>query len=75
VTDFGQAVRHHWTLDWSATHLNHGSYGATPKPILAAQDEVCRSACAPPPASSASISAPTARTSPSSTTPPPAPRR
>jgi isopenicillin-N epimerase len=40
VTEFGQAVRHHWTLDWSATHLNHGSYGATPKPVLAAQDAV-----------------------------------
>jgi isopenicillin-N epimerase len=40
VTEFGQAVRHHWTLDWNATHLNHGSYGATPKPVLAAQDAV-----------------------------------
>lgn len=40
MSDFGQAVRHFWTLDWSATHLNHGSYGATPKPVLAAQDTV-----------------------------------
>jgi len=40
VPDFGKAVRHFWTLDWSATHLNHGSYGATPKPVLAAQDAV-----------------------------------
>ena len=40
MSEFGQAVRHFWTLDWSATHLNHGSYGATPKPVLAAQDEV-----------------------------------
>jgi len=40
VPEFGQAVRRFWTLDWSATHLNHGSYGATPKPVLAAQDLV-----------------------------------
>ncbi len=40
MSEFGQAVRHFWTLDWSATHLNHGSYGATPKPVLAAQDTV-----------------------------------
>lgn len=40
MPEFGQAVRHLWTLDWSATHLNHGSYGATPKPVLAAQDDV-----------------------------------
>lgn len=40
MSEFGQAVRHFWTLDWSATHLNHGSYGATPKPVLAAQDAV-----------------------------------
>lgn len=40
MSEFGQAVRHFWTLDWSATHLNHGSYGATPKPVLAAQDQV-----------------------------------
>lgn len=40
MPEFGQAVRHFWTLDWSATHLNHGSYGATPKPVLAAQDTV-----------------------------------
>lgn len=40
MSEFGQAVRHYWTLDWSATHLNHGSYGATPKPVLAAQDSI-----------------------------------
>ena len=40
MSEFGQAVRHFWTLDWSAAHLNHGSYGATPKPVLAAQDTV-----------------------------------
>lgn len=37
---FGQAVRHYWTLDPSAAHLNHGSFGATPKPVLAAQDAI-----------------------------------
>lgn len=40
MSEFGKAVRHYWTLDWNATHLNHGSYGATPKPVLAAQDTV-----------------------------------
>lgn len=37
MTDFGQAVRRHWALDWTATHLNHGSYGATPRSVLEAQ--------------------------------------
>lgn len=40
MSEFGKAVRHFWTLDWSAAHLNHGSYGATPKPVLTAQDTV-----------------------------------
>lgn len=29
-----------WALDWSVTHLNHGAFGATPRPVLEAQDRV-----------------------------------
>lgn len=34
----GHALRHHWTLEPSMHFLNHGSFGATPKYVLAAQD-------------------------------------
>jgi len=32
-------VKQHWTLDPSITFLNHGSFGATPRAVLAKQDE------------------------------------
>ncbi len=36
--DFGAAVRHEFALDFAAAHLNHGSFGATPRVVLAEQD-------------------------------------
>ena len=33
----GKAVRHEWTLDWNFLTVNHGSFGATPRVVLAAQ--------------------------------------
>ena len=33
----GRSVRHHWNLREDIIFLNHGSYGATPKPVLAEQ--------------------------------------
>ncbi|MCW3476858.1 aminotransferase class V-fold PLP-dependent enzyme [Limobrevibacterium gyesilva] len=35
----GAAIRHEWALDWNYLTVNHGSFGATPKVVLAAQDE------------------------------------
>ncbi len=31
-------ARECFALDWSTAHLNHGSFGAVPRPVLAAQD-------------------------------------
>ena len=33
----GRAVRHHWLLEEGMTFLNHGSFGATPRRVLSAQ--------------------------------------
>jgi isopenicillin-N epimerase len=35
----GAAVRHEWTLDPEWATVNHGSFGATPRVVLAAQDD------------------------------------
>ncbi|HJT18468.1 MAG TPA: aminotransferase class V-fold PLP-dependent enzyme [Thermoanaerobaculia bacterium] len=35
-------MKEHWLLDPSMTYLNHGSFGATPKHVLAKQDEYRR---------------------------------
>lgn len=35
----GAAIREKWHLDPAALTVNHGSFGATPKSVLAAQDE------------------------------------
>lgn len=35
----GAAIRHEWLLDPDKLTVNHGAYGATPKVVLAAQDE------------------------------------
>ena len=36
---YGKAVRHEWAIDWDFLTVNHGSFGATPKVVLAAQAE------------------------------------
>ena len=36
------SLKEHWLLDPSVTYLNHGSFGATPKVVLAKQDEFRR---------------------------------
>ena len=35
-----RALAHHWTLDPEITFLNHRSFGACPKPVLARQAEL-----------------------------------
>ena len=39
MRDLGRAVRGEWGLEPGFLTLNHGSYGATPRAVLAAQDE------------------------------------
>lgn len=36
---YGAALREAWPLDPAVTYLNHGGYGATPRAVLAAQQE------------------------------------
>ena len=36
--ELGAAVRHEWLLDPDWLSVNHGSFGATPRVVLAAQD-------------------------------------
>ncbi len=35
----GKAVRHEWPLDWEFLSVNHGSFGAAPRVVLAAQQD------------------------------------
>jgi isopenicillin-N epimerase len=35
----GAAIRHEWSLDWDYLTVNHGSFGAAPNVVLAAQDK------------------------------------
>ncbi len=39
VPELGLAIRHEWPLDWDWLTVNHGSFGATPTGVLAAQDQ------------------------------------
>jgi len=37
MTSFGRSMLEHWLLDPAVTYLNHGTVGATPRRVLAAQ--------------------------------------
>jgi isopenicillin-N epimerase len=37
--ELGAAIRHEWGIDWDFLTVNHGSFGATPKVVLAAQEK------------------------------------
>jgi len=37
--ELGKAIRHEWSLDPDYVTVNHGSFGATPRIVLAAQDD------------------------------------
>ena len=39
MPEWGDAIRHEWDLDPAFLTVNHGSYGATPREVLAAQRE------------------------------------
>jgi isopenicillin-N epimerase len=39
MTMLGKAVRHEWALDWDFLSVNHGSFGAAPRVVLAAQQD------------------------------------
>lgn len=39
MVTLGKAVRHEWPLDWRFLSVNHGSFGATPRVVLAAQQD------------------------------------
>ena len=39
---YGRAIRHLWELAEDAAFLNHGSFGACPREVLAEQDRIRR---------------------------------